>query len=54
MSVALGLQPERAYLSDLNEHLVDFHQWLQRGLVAEETAFIHEEAAFYEARTRFQ
>jgi DNA adenine methylase len=53
MSVALGLQPERAYLSDLNEHLVNFHQWLQRGLVAEETAFIHEETAFYEARTRF-
>lgn len=52
MGVALSLQPKRAYLSDLNEHLVNFHHWLQRGLVAE-IEFIHEEAAFYKARTRF-
>lgn len=52
MSVALGLRPKRAYLSDLNEHLVNFHQWLQKGLIAE-GEFIHEETAFYEARTRF-
>ena len=39
MSVALGLLPKRAYLADLNEHLINFHQWLQRGLVAERGSF---------------
>lgn len=52
MSIALGFQPQRAYLADINEHLINFHQWLQRGLVAE-VEFIHEETAFYEVRTRF-
>ncbi|RZJ93257.1 MAG: Dam family site-specific DNA-(adenine-N6)-methyltransferase, partial [Hymenobacter sp.] len=52
MSIALGLQPQRAYLADINEHLINFHQWLQRGLVVE-VEFVHEEVAFYEARTRF-
>lgn len=52
MSVALGLRPQRAYLADLNEHLVNFHQWTQRGLMVE-TSFQHEEVAFYEARARF-
>ena len=52
MSVALGLQPRRAYLSDLNEHLVNFYQWLQRGLITE-GELVHEESAFYAARTRF-
>ncbi|MEL7475244.1 MAG: Dam family site-specific DNA-(adenine-N6)-methyltransferase [Cyanobacteria bacterium J06555_12] len=32
MAVALGLQPQQAILNDTNEHLVNFYQWLQRGL----------------------
>ncbi|HTV00964.1 MAG TPA: Dam family site-specific DNA-(adenine-N6)-methyltransferase [Luteitalea sp.] len=32
LAVPLGLQPERAWLNDLNPHLVNFYQWLQRGL----------------------
>ncbi|AMR29671.1 adenine methyltransferase [Hymenobacter psoromatis] len=52
MSVALGLRPKQAYLADLNEHLVNFHQWLQRGLITTSEP-VHEEAAFYEARARF-
>lgn len=52
MSVAISLQPQRAYLADINEHLINFHQWLQRGLVVE-GEFVHAEVAFYEARARF-
>ena len=52
MGVALGLRPERAYLSDLNEHLVNFHQWTRRGLRIE-TELQHEETAFYAARAHF-
>lgn len=33
MAVALGLQPQQALLNDTNEHLINFYQWLQRGLL---------------------
>lgn len=52
MGVALGLNPERALLADANEHLVNFYQWLQRGLVID-FPLLNEEAAFYAARARF-
>lgn len=52
MGVALGLQPQRALLADANEHLINFYQWLQCGLVIEEP-LLNEEAAFYAARARF-
>src|SRR5213594_4076135 len=32
LAVALGLQPDRAQLNDLNPHLVNFYRQLQRGL----------------------
>ncbi|NDF01493.1 MAG: Dam family site-specific DNA-(adenine-N6)-methyltransferase [Verrucomicrobia bacterium] len=31
LSVALGLQPERALLNDVNPHLMNFYRWLQCG-----------------------
>ncbi|GAB3583500.1 DNA adenine methylase [Hymenobacter daeguensis] len=52
MGVALGLKPGQALLSDSNEHLINFYQWLQKGLVTS-TDFYNEESAFYEARTQF-
>lgn len=33
LAVTLGLRPARALLSDINPHLMNFYQWLQRGLV---------------------
>lgn len=33
MAVALGLRPSAAILNDTNVHLINFYQWLQRGLV---------------------
>jgi DNA adenine methylase len=32
LAVALGLQPTRALLNDVNPHLVNFYRWLQEGL----------------------
>lgn len=32
LAVALGLQPGRALLNDVNPHLINFYRWLQRGL----------------------
>lgn len=52
MGVALGLKPQCALLSDINEHLINFYQWLQKGLSIE-IEMLNEEAAFYEARLRF-
>jgi DNA adenine methylase len=32
MSVALGLHPHRALLNDANPHLINFYNWIKRGL----------------------
>lgn len=32
LAVALGLNPERAMLSDINPHPINFYQWLKHGL----------------------
>lgn len=32
LAVALGLMPERALLNDINPHLINFFNWLKRGL----------------------
>lgn len=52
MGVALGLKPANALLSDSNEHLINFYQWLQKGLIVD-SVFRNEETAFYEARAEF-
>jgi DNA adenine methylase len=52
MAVALGLMPARASLSDINPHVVNFYQWLKRGLGAE-IAMRNDEALFYRHRERF-
>src|SRR5437870_13630114 len=32
LAIALGLQPDRAVLNDLNPHLINFYRQLRRGL----------------------
>ena len=32
LAVVLGLNPERALLNDINPHLINFYDWLKRGL----------------------
>lgn len=52
MGVTLGLQPDAALLSDINEHLINFYLWLQQGLRID-MQMLNEETAFYDARARF-
>lgn len=52
LAVALGLDPQKALLNDVNAHLIFFYQNLKRGL---KTGFEmkHEREFFFKARTRF-
>lgn len=52
MSVALGLQPRRALLNDLNPAVVNLYRWVKRGL-ERQIAFDNTEAEFYALRENF-
>jgi DNA adenine methylase len=52
LAVALGLQPARALLSDINPHPVNFYRWLKRGLRIR-LAMRNDAATYYRHRTRF-
>jgi DNA adenine methylase len=52
LAVTLGLQPERALLNDANPHLINFYDWLARGL-AIDLPMENDERAFYGHRERF-
>jgi len=52
LAVALGLQPERAVLNDLNPHLINFYRQLKRGLALTIEAR-YDEKLFYGHRARF-
>jgi DNA adenine methylase len=52
LAVALGLQPEAALLNDANPHLINFYQWLKRGLKVS-VELRNDETTFYRQRERF-
>jgi DNA adenine methylase len=52
LAVSLGLSPERALLNDANPHLINFYQWVQRGLRVT-LRMANDERLFYRHRTRF-
>src|SRR5687768_3441664 len=52
LAVAVGLSPSNALLNDANPHLVNFYQWLQRGLRIR-LPMENDEALFYAHRERF-
>lgn len=52
LSVALGLQPERALLNDLNPHLINFWRHVQRGLQVD-IRMANDKALYYQHRARF-
>jgi DNA adenine methylase len=52
LAVALGLEPERALLNDINEHPVNFYRHLQSGLRIR-AAMRNEEPLYYEQRAAF-
>jgi len=35
LAIALGLQPQKALLNDINPHVINFYKWLQKGLKLE-------------------
>ena len=52
LGMALGLAPHRAFLNDINPHLVNFYRWLQRGLRIE-FPMTNREDVYYRYRDRF-
>jgi DNA adenine methylase len=52
MAVALGLQPAKALLNDLNPHLINFYIWLQRGLTID-IPLENDAQYYYGCRQRF-
>lgn len=52
LAVALGLNPRRALLNDINVHVVNLYRWLQRGLTIE-IPVANEAATYYAHRDAF-
>lgn len=52
LAVALGLNPERALLNDVNPHPINFYQWLQTGLTTR-VAMRNDRDLFYRHRSEF-
>lgn len=52
MSISLGLRPERALLSDINDHLINFFNWLKQGLRLS-IPMENEREIYYQHRERF-
>lgn len=52
LAIALGLMPERAWLGDINSHIVNFYRWLKRGLRVE-LEMRNDAGLYYAHRRRF-
>jgi DNA adenine methylase len=52
LAVALGLQPERALLNDINPHLINFYRHLQLGMQIQ-IKMRNQEQSYYTYRFRF-
>jgi DNA adenine methylase len=52
LAVSLGLAPDRALISDLNPHTINFYSWLKRGLGIQ-LEMQNDQTYFYEQRSRF-
>ena len=53
LAVSLGLCPERALLSDINPHLINFFLQLRRGLISDLVSCDNNTMAYYERRALF-
>lgn len=52
LAIPLGLLPQRGLLTDINPHLVNFYQWLQRGLQIQ-IPMQNDSDLYYRHRERF-
>ena len=55
LSIALGLNPERALLNDVNPHVIAFYQNLQQGLILnpDKTLLLNDSETYYRNREKF-
>ncbi|MPZ18258.1 MAG: Dam family site-specific DNA-(adenine-N6)-methyltransferase [Luteitalea sp.] len=52
LAVATGLVPDRALLNDVNPHVINFYQWLKKGLPGD-VEMVNDSRAYYRGRERF-
>ena len=52
LAISLGLVPDRALISDINPHAINFYSWLKRGLSIS-LRMQNDEDRFYERRAQF-
>ncbi len=52
LAVTLGLMPEKALLNDINCHLINYYQWLKKGLTIE-TTLANDREIYYRHRQNF-
>lgn len=52
LAVAIGLLPRQALLNDINPHVINFYQWLKRGL-STTVPMRNDECLYYAHRRRF-
>ncbi len=53
MAITLGLMPERAWVNDINPHLINFYKWIGRGLTLSFSDSDHDRETYYRNRDRF-
>jgi DNA adenine methylase len=53
LAITLGLMPERAWVNDINPHLINFYEWVRRGLTIPFTEEDHNPETYYRNRDRF-
>jgi len=53
LAITLGLRPRRAWVNDINPHVINFYKWVQQGLELPFSDSDHNEQAFYRHRARF-
>jgi DNA adenine methylase len=51
LSIALGLNPKKALLNDINPHLINFYQWLQKGFVLDRNYIFKPENYYFYRET---
>jgi DNA adenine methylase len=52
LGVSLGLMPKKAFLNDVNPHLINLYRWLKRGLEID-LPMENDEALYYRHRSAF-
>lgn len=50
--MTLGLLPKKALLNDVNTHLINFYQWLKKGLVCN-LDMVYDQTVYYQYRDEF-